>query len=165
MHLCVKDIDWKNWDPKIRATLMFIIKDEEVLLIHKKTGLGQGKINGPGGKIELNETPYDCAIRETLEEVCVEPVNIQCAGELFFQFTDGLTIHGYVYRADNLKGMPQETIEANPFWCSIHDIPYDKMWEDDITWFPYLLSNNYFKGYYIFDNEVMLDAVVKTNIT
>ena len=55
MNLCVKDIDWSNWNPKIKATLMFIIKNNDVLLIHKKTGLGKGKINGPGGKIELND--------------------------------------------------------------------------------------------------------------
>lgn len=161
MNLCVKDIDWKNWKPKIKATLMFIIKNEEVLLIHKKTGLGKGKINGPGGKIESNEMPLDCAIRETMEEVCVEPLNIHCTGELFFQFVDGLTIHGYVYRAENLKGVPKETDEADPFWCPINEIPYDQMWEDDVTWIPYLLSDEYFKGYYIFDDELMLDAEVR----
>ena len=161
MNLCVKDIDWSNWNPKIKATLMFIIKNKEVLLIHKKTGLGKGKINGPGGKIESNETPLECAIRETMEEVCVEPLNINCAGELFFQFVDGLTIQGYVFRADNLIGIPKETEEANPFWCSVDEIPFDHMWEDDVTWIPYLLSDQYFKGYYIFDDELMLDAEVR----
>lgn len=36
------------------ATLMFVIDEArgEVLLIRKKRGLGAGKINGPGGKID-----------------------------------------------------------------------------------------------------------------
>ena len=72
-----------------------------------------------------------------------------------------MTIHGYVFRADNLIGIPKETEEANPFWCSVDEIPFDQMWEDDVTWIPYLLSEKYFKGYYIFDDELMLDAEVR----
>jgi len=159
----IKDIDWKKWSPKIRATLLFIFKENEILLIHKKTGLGKGKINAPGGKIEEGESPYDCAIRETFEEVCVQPSDVKKAGELFFQFVDGLTIHGYVFYTDKYSGTPKETREANPFWCSVDEIPYDKMWEDDITWLPCLLSKDYFHGYYIFDDEKMIDAYVTTD--
>ena len=156
----IKDIDWKKWSPKIRATLLFIFKENEILLIHKKTGLGKGKINAPGGKIEEGESPDECAIRETFEEVCVQPSDVKKAGELFFQFVDGLTIHGYVFYTDQYLGTPAETREANPFWCSVDEIPYDKMWEDDITWLPCLLSKDYFHGYYIFDDEKMIDAYV-----
>ena len=111
----IKDIDWKKWSPKIRATLLFIFKENEILLIHKKTGLGKGKINAPGGKIEEGESPDECAIRETFEEVCVQPSDVKKAGELFFQFLDGLTIHGYVFYTDQYLGTPAETREANPF--------------------------------------------------
>ena len=159
----IKEIDWKKWSPKIRATLLFIFKDDEILLIHKKTGLGKGKINAPGGKIEEGESPDECAIRETCEEVCVQPSDVKKAGELFFQFVDGLTIHGYVFYTDQYLGTPKETREANPFWCSVDEIPYDKMWEDDITWLPCLLSKDYFHGYYIFDDEKMIDAYVTTD--
>lgn len=163
MTKSIKDIDWKKWSPKIRATLLFIFKGNEILLIHKKTGLGKGKINAPGGKIEEGESPNDCAIRETFEEVCVQPSDVKKAGELFFQFVDGLTIHGYVFYTDQYLGTPTETREANPFWCSVDEIPYDKMWEDDITWLPCLLSKDYFHGYYIFDDEKMIDAYVTTD--
>ena len=47
----IKDVDWESWEPEQVATLLFVIKDTEVLLIHKKRGLGAGKINGPGGKL------------------------------------------------------------------------------------------------------------------
>ena len=65
----VSDIDWDTWQPEEVATLMFIIQGDSVLLIRKKRGLGAGKINGPGGKVEGDETPLDCAIRETEEEL------------------------------------------------------------------------------------------------
>ena len=48
----VNEIEWASWQPQVRATLLFVIKEGQVLLIHKKRGLGQGKVNGPGGKIE-----------------------------------------------------------------------------------------------------------------
>ena len=49
-------IDWNTWQPNMLSSLVFIVKDNEVLLIRKKTGLGAGKINAPGGKIEADET-------------------------------------------------------------------------------------------------------------
>ena len=48
-------IDWTCWQGVIHATLMFIVKDGRILLIEKKRGLGAGKINGPGGKIDPGE--------------------------------------------------------------------------------------------------------------
>ena len=55
----VSDVDWKNWEPEELSTIMFVVEESRVLLIHKKRGLGAGKINGPGGKIEKGETAYD----------------------------------------------------------------------------------------------------------
>ena len=48
---------------------MFVVKGESILLIEKKRGLGAGKINGPGGKIDPGETPMEAVMRETLEEL------------------------------------------------------------------------------------------------
>ena len=109
------------------------------------------------------ESPEECAIRETFEEVCIKPSDINKGGELFFQFVDGLTIHGHVFYTDTYSGIPKETDEAKPFWCPIDEIPYENMWEDDITWLPSLLSKDYFKGYYIFDDEKMIEAYVSTD--
>ena len=53
----VDAIDWSAWSPVDRATLIFVRQDDQVLLIRKKRGLGAGKINAPGGRIEAGETP------------------------------------------------------------------------------------------------------------
>ena len=95
----VSDIDWDTWQPEEVATLMFIIQGDSVLLIRKKRGLGAGKINGPGGRLEDGETPEACAIRETNEELVVNPLNVRAAGELFFHAEDMPRIHGYVFIA------------------------------------------------------------------
>ena len=49
--------DWPNWEPELHATLMFVRQGSRVLLIEKLTGIGMGKINGPGGKIDPGEKP------------------------------------------------------------------------------------------------------------
>ena len=68
----------------MRATLMFIREGNDVLLMQKLRGIGAGKINAPGGKIESGETPLEGAIRETEEELLVTPLKPRKMGELFF---------------------------------------------------------------------------------
>lgn len=160
MYKTVNDVDWENWDPVERATLMFIIRDGQVLLIHKKRGFGKGKINGPGGKIDPGETPRECAIRETQEELCITPLGVKDAGLLHFQFIDGHSIYGHVFTATDFEGTPTETDEAIPLWQPIDNLPYDKMWEDDHTWIPHMLAGQRFSGRYIFDGDHMLDLEV-----
>ena len=47
----VEEVDWEYWKFSEDAVLCFIEDQENLLLIHKKTGLGKGKINAPGGRI------------------------------------------------------------------------------------------------------------------
>ncbi|TAN37083.1 MAG: 8-oxo-dGTP diphosphatase [Verrucomicrobia bacterium] len=154
------EIDWTNWQPKERATLLFVLRDSQVLLIHKKRGLGAGKINAPGGRLENGETPLAAAIRETQEEICVTPTGVAPAGELLFQFVDGFSIHGYVFTATGYTGEPQETGEAIPTWVAADALPYHRMWADDRVWMPLLLQGKKFTGRFLFDGDLMLGCEV-----
>jgi 8-oxo-dGTP diphosphatase len=156
----ISDIDWDAWVPEEIATLMFVIKDGNVLLIHKKRGLGAGKINGPGGRLENNETPKECAIRETIEELCITPHHVKAAGQLFFHAEDMPRIHAYVFTATDYTGTPTETDEAIPIWYKKQDIPYDAMWEDDQYWLPQVLDNKVVEGRFTFVKETVLDHEV-----
>jgi len=44
MVASLSTIDWSTWTPTDRATLLFIIEPERILLIEKKRGLGAGKV-------------------------------------------------------------------------------------------------------------------------
>ncbi len=154
-------IDWTRWQPVQRATLVFVICDGRVLLIHKKRGLGAGKINGPGGRIEPGETPRQCAIREVQEELCVTPAGVTSEGQLQFQFADGFSIHGYVFRATGCDGDPQETDEAVPHWIALDKIPCEKMWADDHVWLPQMLAGKKFVGRFLFDGDTMLGCDIE----
>jgi 8-oxo-dGTP diphosphatase len=156
----VRDIDWESWPAKDPATLVFVVKDRSVLLIRKKRGLGAGKINAPGGRMEPGETPLEAAIRETREEVCVTPLDLSYAGVNLFQFVDGYSIHVHVFKASDFEGDPKETDEATPLWAPVDEIPYQEMWEDDRLWIPLVLEGVRFSGRYVFDGDRMLDHVL-----
>lgn len=154
----VDEIDWKNWTPKEEAVICYIIDEEnqKVLLMHKKTGLGKGKVNAPGGRIEKGETSLDAAVRECQEEVHMTPNNLEKRMELFFQFKDGYSLRGDAYFSSSWDGEPVETREADPFWCPLAEIPYDKMWADDLCWLPKALKGEKLIGHYIFDGDEMI---------
>jgi len=148
--------DWSTWTPKERGVLCFIVQDGQVLLILKKRGLGGGKVNAPGGKIEPSEHPRDAAIRETQEEVGVTPHDPRLHGELFFQFTDGYSLYCLVFLAHGCTGTAIETHEAVPLWTPVDAIPFEKMWADDREWLPKLLAGERFTGRFLFDGDTML---------
>lgn len=140
----------------MRASLCFVLHEKEILMIRKKRGLGAGKINAPGGRLESGETALEAAIRETQEEVGVTPLNPRHRGNLHFQFTDGLALHCAVFLAEACVGEAVETEEAIPHWMKPSEIPYHDMWADDVHWLPGMLEGKCFNGYFHFDDEVML---------
>lgn len=151
--------DWQNWQPGILATLMFIVDEAagKVLLIRKKRGLGAGKINGPGGKIDPGETSVECAVRETQEELGVTALDPVKHGELWFQFVDGLALHVDVFRATRWEGEAIETPEAIPLWTALNELPFEEMWADDRFWLAeVLVEKKNFTGRFLFDDDTML---------
>lgn len=130
------------------VTLLFLVEDGRVLLIHKKRGIGAGKINAPGGKADPGESALAAAIRETEEEVGVTPLDPQERGELVFRFlADNSVLRCAVFLAHAHAGGPaHETAEAVPEWFPLDALPYDKMWDDDRLWVPLLLAGKRFRG-------------------
>ena len=157
-------IDWSTWQGEMLATLMFVIKDGRILLIEKKRGLGAGKINGPGGKIEPGETALEAVIRETQEELLITPHAPVKLGELRFSMSDCPDILCHVYRSEDFSGVPTETDEAVPVWTALDAIPYHRMWEDDRHWLPLVIEGKTFIGNFVFEGERMLWKEVITGI-
>lgn len=152
----VNQIDWDEWDPAEVAVLCYIFDGDNVLLIDKKTGFGKGKVSAPGGHIEEGETATEAAIREVKEEVGLDVSSLTNMGTLEFQFADGLSMRGYVFFTTEFSGELIETVEARPYWVAVKDLPYDKMWADDIHWLPMALDGKKFLGRFIFDGDDML---------
>ncbi len=156
----VDRIDWERWRPDETAVLCFLRRGDEVLLIRKKRGLGAGKINAPGGRIEAGESAAEAAIRETQEEIGVTPHDPEERVHLRFVFTNGYSLRGTAFFADAFVGSPRETDEAAPFWCRIDEIPFEKMWEDDREWLLQALKGERLDARFIFDGDRMISKSV-----
>jgi 8-oxo-dGTP diphosphatase len=154
----LRDIDWQRWQARDPATLVFVVRGGRVLLIRKKRGLGAGKINGPGGRLDPGEAPLAGAIREVQEELRVTPLGLAWRGEHRFQFVDGYSIHVHVFVAGDCDGEPVETDEAVPHWVALDAIPWHEMWADDELWLPHVLAGRRVSGRFLFDGDAMLDA-------
>jgi 8-oxo-dGTP diphosphatase len=150
------EFDWTGWRAQEFATLLFIVRGGSILLIRKKRGLGAGKINGPGGRIEPGESSLDAAVRETREELGIEALAPELRGELHFQFVHGYSLHCTVFVAADFLGEPMETSEAIPLWTPLSAIPYEQMWADDNLWLPEILAGGKVRGFFHFEEEKLL---------
>lgn len=139
------------WTPDRVGTLLFIRDGERLLLIRKKRGHGRGRINAPGGKVEAGESPWQCAVRETREEVGVQVAEAVPMAELKFVDQADEQWLGHVFLASSHEGVPVETAEAAPLWFPVHAIPYEDMWEDDRLWLPHVLAGRFVCGAFLFD--------------
>ena len=144
------------WQPERFATLIYLIRDDEILLIEKLRGHGAGKVNAPGGHIEVGETPEECAIREAFEEVGITVLSADLRATLKFHDTEnGFNMLGYALVSTSFAGKPRSTSEAVPFWSRIDQIPFDRMWEDDQHWVPRILAGERLDCEFIFANDVL----------
>lgn len=161
-YASLDDIDWTTWQPAQRATLLYVICDGQILLIRKKRGLGAGKINGPGGRIEAGESAVECAVRETEEEVGIRARGVRVRGQMRFQFIDGFSMQVDILTANAYEGTPCETDEAAPLWFPIDDIPYGEMWATDRHWLPEIVAGKSLVGRALFDGDEPLGWDIQT---
>lgn len=149
------------------ATICLLVKgnqkDKEILLAIKKRGFGVGKWNGVGGKIDFekgDKNVIDAAIRETEEEIGVQVKELEKVAILNFTFPYNRawdqTVH--VFLAQNWEKEPVESEEMAPRWFKIHEIPYDKMWDDDKVWLPNILEGKKLKADFIFKEGEILSS-------
>lgn len=135
------------------GTITYPIRGGQVLLIEKKRGIGEGLYNGPGGKVEPGETPKQAARREVREEIATDVPAISKRGELEFVFGENHYMTVHVYRSPGVTGSPEETSEARPVWMDLDEVPYDRMWEDDRYWLPFVFEDRTFRGWFRFDAD------------
>lgn len=151
------------------STLLFLIKKSEgkvtdICLAMKKRGFGVGRFNGVGGKPDEGETIEETTIREAREEIGITAKNLSKVAELTFTFPHNESWDQLVhtYFTDEWDGTPEETEEMSPKWFPVSQIPFDKMWPDDIFWLPKVLEGNLVKGSFSFgEKDVILDQKVE----
>ena len=146
-------------------SLLFLRKDNLILLAMKKRGFGEGRWNGVGGKVEAGESIEQAMVRETEEEIGVTPtVYEQVADIRFDEYFKGepTLMRVHVFTATEWAGEPAETEEMAPKWFSTTEIPYDDMWPDDPFWLPEIIGGKKISADFKLDEK---DVIVSYTIT
>ncbi|MDO8557372.1 MAG: 8-oxo-dGTP diphosphatase [Candidatus Jorgensenbacteria bacterium] len=147
-------------DLSIRSerSLGFLIFGDEIALGLKKRGFGAGYWNGFGGKLENGETVEGCLIREGKDEfgIIIEPGSIRNAGVInfFFLTKPEWNQRVHIFTVIEWRGILQESDEMKPQWFKIKDIPYAKMWPDDIQWLPKILRGEIIRANVFFKDAL-----------
>jgi 8-oxo-dGTP diphosphatase len=134
----------------------------EVLLGHKKTGLGTGKIVGLGGHVEPGESPAEAAAREAKEEsgLDVPLAALTRAAHVTFLFPShpSWDMDVDIFTATDWSGEPSESEEIRPQWFPVDDLPYGQMWDDAPRWLPRVLSGERLRATFSYaaDNETVI---------
>ena len=149
--------------PLRQSTLLFLVKEDSIVLAMKKRGFGAGRYNGVGGKLEAGETPEQAAVRECQEEIGVTPKDLTKVATLDFYFPLADKAKGWdqktsVYTAEAWDGEPKESEEMRPEWFPKGELPFINMWPDDPFWLPAVLSGKYVEAEFFFGEG---DAVLE----
>lgn len=116
----------KSQTPLLVSALIVTRKNDdgatEILnvLAHNKT-----KYGFPGGKVEDGETPEQAVIRETIEELGVEPIDIVPKGMYSALTPEGRKIDMYVF-----TGSASGDIGPNAEIAELHWLTYQQMSEN-----------------------------------
>ncbi|XP_025779138.1 7,8-dihydro-8-oxoguanine triphosphatase [Puma concolor] len=144
-------------------TLVLVLQPPRVLLGMKKRGFGAGRWNGFGGKVQGGESIEEGAKRELQEECGLTADTLHKVGRIVFEFVgepELMDVH--IFRTDSVQGTPAESDEMRPRWFQLDRIPFGDMWPDDSYWFPLLLQNKKFHGYFKFQGpNTILDYTLR----
>jgi mutator protein MutT len=120
----------------------------------KKRGFGEGRWNGPGGKVEPSEMIEQAMVRECQEEIGVTPLEYRKMAIHDFVFPDGQSdMQAHAFVCTKWEGEPAESEEMAPRWFDINKIPYKDMWQDDEYWLPQVLAGRKLHTRFTFDAD------------
>lgn len=151
-----------------QLTLLFLLREGQVLLAMKKRGFGAGRWNGVGGKLDTGETVEQALIRECEEEIEVTPKDFENVAKIIFHEQHegepkSLLVHVFLCTA--WEGEPTETEEMDPKWFGVDEIPYDEMWADDPYWLPQVLAGKKLKCEFHLDEKDQVSEYSVKEIT
>lgn len=146
---------------EITATLALIIRGDKLLLGHKirkGADIGEGTLNGPGGKVEPGQTLLECLQTETFDEVGITIPAHGAEEVAVITFHNGessvFVVHVYIVR--EWEGEPKSSDEMvepeSGWWHKIDALPFHRMLASDQQWLPLALSGKRFHVN-VFQNE------------
>lgn len=140
------------------AVLVYPRRGNRVLLGLHRRGIGVGKWNGPGGKVEPPETYQAAAVREVKREVHLEVDPGDPYGLLVYHHERSGDWRVVVFRTFDFSGQPQPSDEMIPAWFNIDALPQKTMFDNDHLWLPLVFDRHHrhFQGEFWLDRNSRL---------
>ena len=102
--------------PVFRYTLCFLTRADTVLMLLRQKAPNQGLWNGVGGRIEPDENPNDCILREVREETGYQLEHARFAGLLTWEGFEIPNGGLYLFTAEAPQGEPGLCSEGQLAW-------------------------------------------------
>ena len=121
----------------VNSTLVHLVSDNRYLMLHrtKKEGdYNKDKWIGVGGKFEPQESPEECARRETLEETGFTVGRMDYRGIVTFVYKD-ITEYMHLFTSDDFSGTMRVCDEGDLEWVEINRVCDLPIWEGDKIFF------------------------------
>jgi 8-oxo-dGTP diphosphatase len=131
------------------GVVCYLRQNGRVLLQLKAEGrFGGGLWNAPGGKIDDGESAEAAVLRELREETGLLVHAPAQRGHLTFYFGDVLeaAFSVYVFTSDSFAGDIVASDEGILEWHAVDDLPYRRMWPDDVFWLSHVLAGRRVRG-------------------
>lgn len=127
----------------LNSTLCYIERDGKYLMLHrvkKKNDVNHDKWIGIGGKFEDKESPYDCVMREVLEETGLTLVNPEYRGIITFAPDNWETEQMHLFTCSQFGGTLTDCDEGTLEWVDKDKITDLLIWEGDKIFLDMILS-------------------------
>jgi 8-oxo-dGTP diphosphatase len=142
------------------STLVYPIRDDRVLLMKRRKEPNLGLWVGLGGKIEPDESPYECAERELYEEAGLSAFQLRFRG-LITEVSPRPDWHWmlFVYTVTDFIGeVISDDREGRLGWWSLDEAQRLPIPQADAVFFPRVtdLSGPFYHAKYVYDNNLNL---------
>lgn len=148
------------------TVLCYLEKDGAWLMMNrvkKKYDLNEGKWVAVGGKLEENESPIDCAIREVKEETGFTLNSASLCGIVTFVSDKYETEQMFIFRSSDFCGnlnpdCNEGILEWQPI-CNVNRLP---IWEGDKIFHKFLIENSaFFNLKLVYSGDNLTDAYLE----
>ncbi len=151
----------KTGEEMKKIASLSIVEDtinHKYLMIRHHRGINKGCINFPGGKKEPNESIKDCVMRETFEETGIKIENPVEVGYIEFPT---MNFYVHVFKSTEYSGSIKENeAEVDAFWIDTDKVPYEEMREADRNFLPDIISGQYVKRRFMYDENFHITEIV-----
>lgn len=126
------------------TTLVYVLRGQHVLLMHRRKEPNLGQWTAPGGKIEVHESPAECAIRELREETGL----MAQRPELRVIVTETSPLPDwqwlmFIYLVRDFTGQVRHDCpEGHLAWIPVEDVLQLPIPQADAIFFPYVVNGS-----------------------